>query len=263
MRNSPKQTALLLVLISVTINQSHGNVLATTEQTTRTDNIPSDTNEGEGFGMSEDIFDPSTQPQQWDINFFHSAERELGFDPDEIDQTTTDDVIYDHLQSVSNSSSPLHPEQDPLENLNQTRFDEAAEITVTFANVDTITASPAPSEAPKPINHSESITTQSAMITTSSVLPTPTTAIRRIKKIQTTPAPPPLKQKAHEILRRLLDDYYIRTPMAALIDTSAGALRKSKMLWKAAVRTQTPLDIVLVAYNSTGMYMHLSFRIYL
>lgn len=60
------------------------------------------------------------------------------------------------------------------------------------------------------------------------------------------------KFSADEILRKFLEDSYIRSPLAALIDTSSGSLRKSKRLWKAALRPNAAVDIVLVTYNSSG-----------
>lgn len=246
----------MLVLLSVTISQSSGNVMTMTEPVPPTEHV-SDMFEG----TSEELFDPSKQPQQSDINFFHVAERELGIEPEEPDQTTTTDDIYDHIQFTSNTS--IETDAEPLEHFNQSTYHDQTEYDATLPiAADTAFSSLAPNVHGQSSSSSSSsvpsdITTPSLMTTTSAIPTTPTGAVvRRIKKIQTTqaPPPPPLKQNANEILQRLLDDQYIRTPMAALIDTSAEALRKSKMLWKAALRPQAPLDIVLVAYNSTGMY---------
>lgn len=60
------------------------------------------------------------------------------------------------------------------------------------------------------------------------------------------------KYSADEILRKYLEDPYIRAPMASLINTSPEALRKAKILWKSALRPNTPIDIVLLAFNSSG-----------
>lgn len=77
------------------------------------------------------------------------------------------------------------------------------------------------------------------------------TLVTRRKKNQTSP-PRIFKYSADETLRLLLNDSFIRAPMAALIDTSAEVLRKTKTLWKTALQPQTALDIVLVAFNSSG-----------
>lgn len=60
------------------------------------------------------------------------------------------------------------------------------------------------------------------------------------------------KYSADEILRKYLEDTYIRAPLAALINTSPEALRKAKILWKSTLRPNTPIDIVLLAFNSSG-----------
>lgn len=60
------------------------------------------------------------------------------------------------------------------------------------------------------------------------------------------------KYSADEILRKYLEDTYIRAPLAALINTSPESLRKAKILWKSTLRPNTPIDIVLLAFNSSG-----------
>lgn len=60
------------------------------------------------------------------------------------------------------------------------------------------------------------------------------------------------KYNADEILRKYLDDTYIRSPMASLISTSPAALRKAKILWKSSLRANTPIDFVLLSFNSSG-----------
>lgn len=77
--------------------------------------------------------------------------------------------------------------------------------------------------------------------------------IRKPTKLPTQTTKPKVLS-AELVLRNLLDDIYIRKPMAALIDTSPNALRKTKFLWKSALRPNSALDIVLVAFNSSGKF---------
>lgn len=88
-----------------------------------------------------------------------------------------------------------------------------------------------------------------AIITTT---PIPTIVKTKPKPPRPTPRPKIYKYNAESILRRFLDDPYIRKPMAALIDTSPDTLRKTKLLWKSALRPNSALDIVLVAFNASG-----------
>lgn len=60
------------------------------------------------------------------------------------------------------------------------------------------------------------------------------------------------KYSADEILRKSLENTYIRAPLATLINTAPEPLRKAKLLWKSTLRPNTPIDIVLVAFNSSG-----------
>lgn len=95
------------------------------------------------------------------------------------------------------------------------------------------------------------------MTTTTTVPKTssPTISMMRPKTRPTQSYKPKIyKYNAEAILRRFLEDSYIRKPMAALIDTSPDALRKTKQLWKSALRPNSALDIVLVAFNSSGKY---------
>lgn len=83
---------------------------------------------------------------------------------------------------------------------------------------------------------------------TISTLPHRPKHVRPVQTIQ----PQTYKLDANKILRLFLNDTYIRKPMAALIDTSPDVLRKTKVLWKSALRPNSALDIVLVAFNTSG-----------
>lgn len=96
----------------------------------------------------------------------------------------------------------------------------------------------------------ENQTIVTTISTTSNPIST-STMPKRPRPIQT-PSPKIYKYNAEAILRIFLDDPYIRKPMAALIDTSPDALRKTKQLWKSALRPNSALDIVLVAFNASG-----------
>lgn len=60
------------------------------------------------------------------------------------------------------------------------------------------------------------------------------------------------KYNAHEIVRKYFEDIFIRAPLAVLINTAPEPLRKSKLLWTAVLKPNTSIDIVLVAFNSSG-----------
>lgn len=79
----------------------------------------------------------------------------------------------------------------------------------------------------------------------------PTTA-KKSKKIEALPRI--YKYSADEIVRKYLDDTYLRAPVATLINTAPEPLRKTKILWKSALRPNTAINIVLVAFNSSGKF---------
>lgn len=88
--------------------------------------------------------------------------------------------------------------------------------------------------------------------TITTTMSTTSSTTKRYTTMPTTTISHIYKFSADEILRKFLEDSYIRSPLAVLIDTSPNSLRKSKRLWKAALRPNSAVDIVLVAYNATG-----------
>lgn len=84
----------------------------------------------------------------------------------------------------------------------------------------------------------------------SSSLSFSSSSMKKSKKIEALPRV--YKYSADEIVRKYLDDTFLRAPLATLINTAPEPLRKAKILWKSALRPNTPIDIVLVAFNSSG-----------
>lgn len=70
--------------------------------------------------------------------------------------------------------------------------------------------------------------------------------IKKSKKIEI------YKTRPNELLRHYVEDSHLRSPVAALIDKKANPLAKSKKLWKAALRPNALLDIMVVSYDYEG-----------
>lgn len=60
------------------------------------------------------------------------------------------------------------------------------------------------------------------------------------------------KTRPNELLRHYVEDSHLRSPVAALIDKKTNPLTKAKKLWKAALKPNTLLDIMVVSYDSEG-----------
>lgn len=60
------------------------------------------------------------------------------------------------------------------------------------------------------------------------------------------------KTRPNELLRHYVEDSHLRSPIAALIDKKSNPLGKAKKLWKAALRPNSLLDIMVVSYDSEG-----------
>lgn len=61
------------------------------------------------------------------------------------------------------------------------------------------------------------------------------------------------KTKPNELLRFYVEDVHLRSPVAALVDKKSNPLNKAKKLWKAALRPNSLLDIMVVSYDSEGI----------
>lgn len=90
-------------------------------------------------------------------------------------------------------------------------------------------------------NSSEEITTASPLPQT---LPTSKRPPKNIEIFQTRP---------NELLRFYVEDGHLRSPIAALVDKKTNPLSKAKRLWKAALRPNSLLDIMVVSYDSEGI----------
>lgn len=112
-----------------------------------------------------------------------------------------------------------------------------------------------------------STTTTSAATSTSStetMQKMPASTIKPIPRYGTIDRPKHHKQSKHikkfrasanDILRLFLEDSYLRSPLAILVDTSSiESLTKTKALWNATLKRATPIDMVLVSYDTTGKY---------
>lgn len=62
------------------------------------------------------------------------------------------------------------------------------------------------------------------------------------------------KTRPNEFLRHYVEDSHLRSPVAALIDKKANPLSKAKKLWKAALKPNALLDIMVVSYDSEGKF---------
>lgn len=62
------------------------------------------------------------------------------------------------------------------------------------------------------------------------------------------------KTRPNELLKHYVEDSHLRSPVAALIDKKANPLAKAKKLWKAALRPNALLDIMVVSYDSEGKH---------
>lgn len=179
----------------------------------------------------------------------------------------TDNVIRKmaaHHNPIPNESVDDNGNDDYVNDGSDTDSDDSHPITLQYYPGDTTIASIVPlpiqlqSTDRTPIYTAAAstiLTTTAASTITTTVpsLPQNLTGNRKTPKKIETPTRI-YKYSADEILRKYLEDTYIRAPMASLINTSPEALRKSKILWKSALRPNTPIDIVLLAFNSSGTF---------
>lgn len=82
---------------------------------------------------------------------------------------------------------------------------------------------------------------------TTVIPPLPSTSKRPPKNIEI------FKTKPNELLRLYVEDGHLRSPIAALVDKKSNPLNKAKKLWKAALKPNSLLDILVVSYDSEGI----------
>lgn len=163
-------------------------------------------------------------------------------------------------EEVAYVSAYAHNETDDThthENVVETDKDKSEEVATTpLTVIETTTDAIYVNQVP----FIPTTTTQGVPLVPATTVTTTTTVV----PIQTTPSTTAtthggkkpktrfFKYSADEILRKYLEDIHIRAPLAALIDTSPAALRKAKLLWKTTLRPNSPIDIILLAFNSSG-----------
>lgn len=54
------------------------------------------------------------------------------------------------------------------------------------------------------------------------------------------------------IIKQILQDRYLRSPVAVVIDTAPPFLHRAKKLLQAVVSTNASMNLLLIPYNSTG-----------
>lgn len=180
-----------------------------------------------------------------------------------IPSETDDEPVY-HSMSISENNA-IHKSTAAINATNETYNDDdyvndgaEDDLSVTKQFIDDTTTVPLASPSSLLITRTPqidyTITNQQTVTNSPSISSTQnsTASKKSAKKFETTSRI--YKYSADEVLRKYLEDSYIRAPLAALINTSPEALRKAKILWKSTLRPNTPIDIVLLAFNSSGNF---------
>lgn len=195
----------------------------------------------------------------------------LVLDPESMDNKSQDDLVNKMVIAAQQSQvvfvrndSNIHNESTDYVNDGLIETNHSQPITSIPYSLDTtITSLPSsrvyiPTQTPNSLSHLFSTSTSITPITqppsvplenTQTIQPTQSNG-KKSKQIEELPRI--YKYSADEIVRKYLDDTFLRAPLATLIDTAPEPLRKAKLLWKSALRPNTPIDIVLVAFNSSG-----------
>jgi hypothetical protein len=136
---------------------------------------------------------------------------------------------------VASSKKPrlLSPKQSPFKSDGEAD-NNGMEDTTTIADLD--------------VDNNETNIDIGEEITT--VMPSPSTS-------STSKRPPKnieiFKTRPNELLRFYVEDSHLRSPVAALVNKKSNPLSKAKKLWKAALRPNSLLDIMVVSYDSEGI----------
>jgi hypothetical protein len=69
------------------------------------------------------------------------------------------------------------------------------------------------------------------------------------------PGKQPEETSTVSIIKQILRDRYLRSPVAVVIDTAPPFVYRAKQLLQTVVATNTSMTMVLIPYNSTGEYV--------
>jgi hypothetical protein len=70
------------------------------------------------------------------------------------------------------------------------------------------------------------------------------------------PATEPEGTSTVTTIKQILQDRYLRSPVAVIIDTAPPFLYRAKKLLQAVVSTNASMNLLLIPYNSTGEYLY-------
>lgn len=76
------------------------------------------------------------------------------------------------------------------------------------------------------------------------------------------PGKMPEETSTVSIINQILQDQYIRSPVAVVIDTAPPFLYRAKKLLQTVVSTNTSMAMILIPYNGTGKYVRVSSTVY-
>lgn len=218
---------------------------------------------------TDEFFDPLKQPIK-NIQDILNEKKKFIEDDDRIYKSSTEDQQLYQKHSVLTTMVPPEPIQTISTLWNDSNADDIdddvdeSDLNETASSSLSSISSETHNEVYGQINIPQSVTGRGALtvendntdqydaITTT--LTAPTVRTKQGKQI---PIPNLLP---HQALRKFIEDAYIRTPLAILIDTASNSLDKTKTLWKDSLRSNAPMDVVLLAFNTSGVSVTYSFK---
>lgn len=162
-----------------------------------------------------------------------SAPIELPTEKPILRESSDDSSEAESETSVLKRPRLLHPAVDRTKSADSDISDNLMEDTTTLAEIEVE-------------NNETNIDIATDEITTVNPL-APSTSKRPPKNIEI------FKTKPNELLRFYVEDGHLRSPIAALVDKKSNPLGKAKKLWKAALRPNSLLDILVISYDSEGI----------
>jgi len=91
-----------------------------------------------------------------------------------------------------------------------------------------------------------STTTEETIVTLAPTTPVSTRPTPKRKTMKS------YNSKPTDVLRKFVENQYLRRPLACIVETTTETLRKAQILWGATLEDNVPLDMILAGYNATG-----------
>lgn len=200
------------------------------------------TNESNGLDAADD-----GQHNHNDENdFISSSTKSIDLDDSYVTKNSNLNNNFNNFNNFNNNNnhnSTNRSNINNLNNINRNPYVSNEHEIDDISNQAILTSTSTTTELPSLVER----TTPTLIKSTASTLTILTTKIKQSKQIEVTEM-----RSADKILSAYVEDIYLRSPIAILVNQSPESLIKTQRLWQSTLRPNAAMDFILLSYNVTG-----------